>query len=126
MRFLLIDDNPIDLLVAEKALSNLLPQAVVEKIRSAPEALAWLEINQSDLPDLIFLDIRMPVMDGFRFLEIVAEKYPALCRDRRIVMLSSSIDPGDIARSRSNPAVRDFLEKPLRPSMLEQLLSLPH
>ncbi len=122
MRFLLIDDNPIDLLVTEKVLQNFDQRIRVQKVRSGPEALSWLEEQGEDFPDYIFLDIRMPLMDGFQFLNEIRDRFPSLADERRVVMLSSSIDPLDISRSEEDPAVNCFMEKPLKQSRLGELL----
>lgn len=113
MKYLLVDDNPIDLLVNEKTIHNNVPGSEVVKCNSALDALEYLDkCGSRAYPGVILLDIRMPFMDGFDFLESLEQRCvpPG---SFRIYMVSSSIDPADLQRARNHPMVMDFLEKPL-------------
>src|SRR5687768_4631121 len=120
---LLIDDNPIDNLVNQKLIerANLAESIIVKD--SAVSAMEYLKSHcdkPESLPDTIFLDIRMPEMDGFQFLEEF-DKLPAEVTSRvTIYMLSSSIDPKDISRANENKYVAKFLTKPLSIEKLPQ------
>ncbi len=73
-------------------------------------------------PDLIFLDINMPVMDGFEFLaEVQKEK---LCPNAKIIMLSSSHNPSDKQKSETFPQVIDYIIKPLTTEKIMQSLAM--
>ncbi|MDZ7847559.1 MAG: response regulator [Owenweeksia sp.] len=112
-KILLIDDNPIDLLVHEKVLHNAIgPVEVVQK-RSAMEALDFLK-QDGAIPDIILLDIKMPLMDGFEFLRHLRQELHEVPGGSRIFMVSSSIDPEDISRATKEDYVVKFLNKPLR------------
>src|SRR5688572_30468975 len=96
---LLIDDNPIDNLVNQKLIERAnLAEAIIVR-DSAVSAIEYLKSNcdkPENIPDTIFLDIRMPEMDGFQFLEEF-DRLPAEVTSKvTIYMLSSSIDPKDI------------------------------
>src|SRR5471030_2286354 len=97
---LLIDDNYIDNFVTRKLLENSkFAQNIIVK-QSPAEAIAALN-DGSVVPDVIFLDIRMPLMDVFEFLQA----YDKLNIDKskiKIFLLSSSFDPTDIKRSLDN------------------------
>ncbi|WP_203235077.1 response regulator [Mucilaginibacter terrigena] len=117
---LLIDDNYIDNFVTRKILEsgNFADNIIV--IQSPHEAIEALR-SGSVKPDAIFLDIRMPMMSGFEFLQ----EYEALELDNKevvkIFMLSSSLDPTDMNNSKSNRYVASFVHKPLTQQALEEL-----
>ena len=123
-RVLLIDDNDIDNFINERMITtNYFSKAVVVK-NSGENALEYLKQNQdngSELPQLIFLDLNMPVMDGFAFLAEY-EKLPATVRDKcKIIVLSSSISPEDINRASTNPLVVKYVNKPLNERYLDAI-----
>ncbi len=121
---LLIDDNKIDNYIAKH---NITKSKIAKKIdihTSAIDALEYLEplkSNPEEFPDIIFLDIQMPEMNGFGFLEEF-KKYPeAIHAQCKIIMLTSSNDPEDIKHSLQYPFVKKFFTKPLLLNMLENL-----
>lgn len=107
----LVDDDPINNLINRRILDKIGIGEFIEEFVSAQEALE--KIKQLPKKDslLIFLDINMPVLNGWEFLE----KYSALFPERkdRIVILSSSIDYQDRQKAFEYPIVSGFLEKPL-------------
>jgi CheY-like chemotaxis protein len=116
---LLIDDNYIDNFVTRKILEggNFVEKIVV--VRSAAEAITALS-DGSIKPDVIFLDVRMPLMGGFEFLEEYA-KIDIDKGDIKIFMLSSSLDPLDMRKSVDNKYITQFIHKPLTQKALEEL-----
>ncbi|WP_142786334.1 response regulator [Changchengzhania lutea] len=121
---LLIDDNEIDNYIAKHSItkSNMAQKINVQSSGiDALEFLDTLKNNPEEFPDTIFLDIQMPKMNGFGFLEAF-KKFPEAIRTQcKVIMLSSSNDPKDIERSFQYPFVKKFLTKPLVLSMLENL-----
>jgi len=116
---LLIDDNYIDNFVTRKILegSNFAETIIV--VRSANEAINSLRSGLLK-PDVIFLDVRMPLMSGFEFLE----EYDKIDIDKgyvKIFMLSSSLDPLDLRKSTDNKYITQFIHKPLTQKALEEL-----
>lgn len=117
---MLIDDNDIDQMIYKRiATKSGLVQNLIQFV-DATEALQYLSKPDTTPPDLILLDINMPRMDGFEFLEAASERFGTnLCPV--IVMLTTSLNPKDEKRAKSFSIVRDFLNKPLT---FDQLLHL--
>jgi len=116
---LLIDDNYIDNFVTSRLLENCQFADNIIISQSSSEAIESLR-DRKVTPDVIFLDLRMPVMDGFEFLQ----EYDKLDIEKggiKIFMLSSSLDPTDLRRSLANKYVTQFLHKPLTKKILEEL-----
>lgn len=122
---MLIDDNEVDLKINSKiiTMSKLFEEIII--CQSGDEALAYLKRNVNDeqnLPDFILLDIQMPEMDGFEFLELF-KKFPEKLKVKCLIaMLSSTLDFGDIKKAEANPYVIKLLKKPLFPKELEEVL----
>lgn len=124
-KVLVIDDNSIDRYIAEISIKKAgFAEEVVVK-ESAMEGLDYLSENSHDgaaLPQLIFLDINMPGVNGFDFLEMF-EKLPQVVQDTcDIMMLSSSLDPRDHNRVLESKHVSMFINKPLKREVLQEIL----
>ena len=123
-RVMIIDDTYVDRYVAER---NLIKYGISEEVISKESAKAGLqflrscEADPASLPQLIFLDIRMPEMDGFGFL-LEYEKLPDAVKTNCVVMmLSTSLNPEDHEKVRENKYVSRFLNKPLDKEKIEML-----
>lgn len=125
---MLVDDNDIDNFINQKMIEgcSFSGQILIHtSSKSALEFLKNLERSEEKLrndliPDLIFLDINMPIMDGFQFVEAFGE-LPGEFHRTRIVMLSTSINPSDIERAEANQHVLRFINKPLTKEHLDEL-----
>jgi len=125
---MLIDDNDIDNFINEQMVKgcNFSETVYVNtSTRSAVEFLKNLSVNKAlrkdHLPSIIFLDINMPILDGFQFIEEFEKLEASLVDSIRIVMLTSSINPSDKERSKQYKSVVGFLHKPLTEEALESL-----
>lgn len=114
---MLIDDSEIDNMVNAHILSknNIAKNIIVHS--SANDALNYLSKIAADenmaVPDVILLDINMPIMNGFGFL-VEFEKFDeSLINNIKVIMLTSSVDPNDIRRSKEYKTVQAFISKPL-------------
>ncbi|UOK42005.1 MULTISPECIES: response regulator [Flavobacterium] len=111
-RIYIIDDDPIYQLVTKKLIEK---TALFEDSRSfvnGSEALSYFE-NTGDIPDIILLDIEMPEMDGWDFLDQLLHIEKSFEKDATIYIASSSIALEDKMKARSYPCVKDFLSKPM-------------
>ena len=121
---LLIDDNHIDNLINRKILDNAMYAENIIVIDSPQEAFDFLRQSLAtgeNIPEIIFLDLRMPVMNGFEFLKSLLELPELKPNLFKIFVLSSSLDPKDINRIKENHLVSRFIGKPLTNQILEEI-----
>ncbi len=116
---LLIDDNYIDNFVTSRLLESCKFADSIVVRQSSAEAIDALRDGSLN-PDVIFLDLRMPVMDGFQFLDEF-EKLDIDKSSIKVFMLSSSLDPSDLRRSNANKYITQFVHKPLTRQVLAEL-----
>ena len=123
LSIMLVDDNEFDLFLQQKFLENKKIAHKIEKYQFANDALKFMEsCNTEQMPDLILLDIHMPVTNGFKFLKLFGELPEDKTKNTSIVMVSSSIDAGDIKNASESPSVLKLLNKPLQVDLLISLL----
>jgi CheY-like chemotaxis protein len=122
---LLIDDDEPTNFLNKMTLEQCGCANHIRVAQGGQEALDYLEgcgHGDSPRPDLIFLDINMPAMDGWEFLE----KYRLLPEGQKadivLIMLTTSLNPDDEARTRTIPEVAGFENKPLSQERLQMLL----
>ncbi|SNR52342.1 response regulator [Flavobacterium sp. ov086] len=111
--FLLIEDNLIDQLVTTQLLKKILSVDQVAIANNGKEGLQWLNANKRNKQSLIILlDIQMPIMNGFEFLEEFHRLSNEVKKGIQIYVLSSTLDSDEIRLIEENPYVTDFLNKP--------------
>lgn len=121
---LCVDDDPITLMLCKKVITKASFSNNIITAKNGEEAIQYFDsiLNKETdkLPQLVFLDLNMPVMDGWDFLNIFnTPKYSEVTT--KIVVLSSTIDPEDHQKSKNFPMVIDFLSKPITNEMLNYL-----
>jgi two-component system nitrate/nitrite response regulator NarL len=118
----LIDDSDIDLFIQRRFLEVYEFSNELVLYKSASEALNWLEkLNGEPPPDVIFLDLNMPEIDGFGFLKSFNTLPDRIKKQSRIVVLTSSNSVQDRDQAFENKNVIQFITKPLKQSDIEEL-----
>lgn len=122
---LLVDDDEITNFINEQIIQDM---SVAEEILVATNGKEGIEVvenwcqSQKTCPELIFLDINMPVMDGFEFLEAYQQKHSSTHRPKSVVvMLTSSNNPEDIEKTKQSN-IADYLIKPLTEDKINNVL----
>jgi len=117
---LVVDDNPIDRMINSRILQKVHEDSLIEFAKDGSEALYNLQKRNYDL---VLLDIKMPIMDGFQLMEqLKNEKDPD---EIYIIMVTSSVDPEDKKKANMYEHIRDFVEKPLKAESLDSHEFLP-
>jgi len=121
----LIDDDALVNFLNQEIIKDSHPDKKVRSFESATEAIEvikeMLNTLDSKLPQLILLDINMPVMDGWEFLDIFDQLPENKTKDCKIIMHTSSIDPRDIEKAKTYKAVVDYMTKPLNLQSLSKI-----
>jgi two-component system chemotaxis response regulator CheY len=121
----LIDDDKIFQLTSSKFIKSTSITDRLLQFENAEDALKFLTSNinnASALPDYIFLDINMPFIDGWMFLDDYDKFKHTLPKPILIYMVSSSIDPRDINRAKNNSNIKDYVIKPVSREKFTELL----
>jgi CheY-like chemotaxis protein len=126
---MLVDDNEIDNLINQKMIeaSNICDHIFIHSgAKSAIEFLKNIEKLAKGpvdlyLPEIIFLDIDMPLMDGFQFLDEFERLSESIKKQCKVVMLTSSLNPQDMNRAKKNQFVLKYINKPLTQENLKKL-----
>lgn len=122
-KIMVVDDAYIDRFLVEKLMKKYCFAEEVVSFESAVDALEQLSGSAATgtLPEVIFLDINMPEMNGFEFLDAY-EKLPDHVKSAcAIIMLSSSLHPEDREKAANNPYVKTFMNKPLNQERLQEV-----
>jgi CheY-like chemotaxis protein len=126
---MLIDDDEMDNFINERIIgaSNITEHIYTHNgARSAIEFLKNMEKispgTTEAFPDIIFLDIDMPLMDGFAFLDEFDKMKEETKKHCKIIMLTSSINPYDINKSKKYDYVKKYIRKPLSEDNIKNLL----
>ncbi|MGQ7843383.1 response regulator [Granulosicoccus sp. 3-233] len=108
-----IDDEPVDQMIYKRVLKRSGIVQTVMDFQLAEEALNYFRKDDHVKPDIIFLDIHMPRMNGFEFLDQAIAEFGQEFAESVVIMLTTSLDPADRERASRYPMVLDYLSKPL-------------
>jgi len=126
-KILCVDDDPITLMLCKKVIEKSDFSKQIDTAHNGEDAIKYFDNLKNNLekdkniilPQLMFLDLNMPIMGGWEFLDIFSEnKYHDFFPELKVIVLSSTIDPRDIEKSKSYSMVIDFLSKPITKEML--------
>ncbi|WP_346881956.1 response regulator [uncultured Algibacter sp.] len=122
---LLIDDDKFVNFYNKKILKKHNPSNTITSVNSGAKALKHLQDAMDGLvekPSIIFLDINMPAMNGWEFIEAYNKINPEFTFDIKIVMLTTSSNPEDQERAIKSSLIDDFINKPLSLKILHNTL----
>lgn len=118
----IIDDDNIFVFVLKKLLEKNENFVQVRDFKNGEDVIEILENDTAEFPDIILLDINMPVVDGWQFLQKL-EELPN--KDKlNIFVMSSSIDVADVEKAKQFTTVKNYISKPINQEKLNQLLGL--
>lgn len=121
---LLIDDDDINNFISKELIELYVPQARVSETVSAKDALELIKGNitlHKKLPDIILLDINMPVMNGWDFVEAFEKLDGDELAKINLYIYTSSVYYKDIDKAKSYKSVKNIYSKPLTESMLKEI-----
>lgn len=118
---LLVDDSDVDLFIQKRFIEIAGFAKQIKTYNSPSQAINYLMEDTSLVPQVIFLDLNMPKMDGFGFLEKFIQLSQKIQDSVKVVVLTSSGNQADKARAETYSSVTNFLSKPLS---VESLTSL--
>ena len=131
INFMLIDDREIDLFINQKIIEKLAINTDIKAYPIAKEAIDYLSSLNNDFntestffPDIIFLDINMPIMNGFQFLNEFNAINKGKLDSIKIYLLSSTTSMNEIIKAEEHSACSGFISKPLTVHKIEKLIKV--
>ncbi len=126
VHILLIDDDEINNFISIKLIKKALSNAEISSCLNGKLAIEELtemqKISPEKLPDFILLDINMPIMNGWEFLDEYKRLNIDTTGKSKIFIISSSVFSNDISRAKSYPLVKNFISKPLSVEKIREML----
>ena len=121
----LVDDDDIFVFLTTKIIEQTNLVDLIKVFGNGLDAINFLKENKNNvdaLPDIILLDLSMPIMNGWQFLEEYNKLNPTIGKKITIYICSSSISPDDITRAKTISEVSDFIIKPITKDKLIDLI----
>ncbi len=121
----LVDDDEVFVFLTTKMLEKYKLVDLIKIFENGYDALVYIKENMDNierLPDIIFLDLSMPIMDGWQFLEEFVKINPKIGKTITIYICSSSISPDDVNRAKAINEVSDFIIKPMTKDRLVEII----
>ena len=118
-QFWLIDDDPIANIINRKTISTLVSNVTPQIFDCPVDARdQLLDCKECNYPDFIFLDLNMPVMEGWEFLDVMNEEKIQI----PVIILTSSFNKEDLSKARKYKQVKHFMTKPINVKELKKVL----
>lgn len=123
-KILWLDDDEILNMIFNQVMKNYYDQIQYSSFTEGSSALKYLEEchDKSDFPDILFIDLKMPEMDGFEFLDHYCKNFYEKNPETKIYVLTSSIRVSELDQAKSYPCVADCLTKPISIEKLGELI----
>lgn len=124
----LVDDDDIFVFLTTKIIEQTNLVDLIKGFGNGLDAINFLKENKNNvdaLPDIILLDLSMPIMNGWQFLEEYNKLNPTIGKKITIYICSSSISPDDITRAKTISEVSDYIIKPITKDKLIDLIKKP-
>ena len=121
----IVDDDDIYQFTITKTLKTHKLARKILLFSDGEEALQFMMDNvgnSAELPDVIFLDINMPIMDGFQFMDEYVKIKPRVGKSISIYMVSSSVDNVDLENAKRISDISDYIIKPILPEQLQEIV----
>ncbi len=131
-KVLCIDDDQITLILCDLVLKKSGFSDDVKSVFNGREGIEWfsnhfkIKAPIEDAPQIIFLDLNMPIMNGWDFLQEYEMKYADRLPDTKVVIVSSTVNPEDFSRANKHSLVIDFIHKPMTIDGLTELMENEH
>ena len=122
----IVDDDAMVHFTIKKMLQFKVDPKDIMTFMDGEAVYQYLKENAADaamIPDIMFLDLNMPFMDGWEFLNNYASLKSQLAKEITIYVLSSSVSDLDILTAKTNPNVKDYIHKPISKSKLEEVFT---
>lgn len=118
-----VEDDPITSMLLRKLIERNREIDLCTSFNNGEEALDFVKrrIQDKNAPQLILLDLNMPIMDGWQFLDALAH-FPE-SKKIQVYVMTSSIDTGDFEKSKSYDMIKGYFYKPISPKMLSEVIS---
>ena len=121
--FLLIEDDDIFNFIHNQVILQASPDAKISIYKYAQHALDYLKEYHPNFPDFIFLDLNMPEMNGFDFIDSLIAHFGEGCISSQLYLVSSTLDHRDKDRAKSYNCVKGLIDKPLTTSFIYALIN---
>ena len=125
---MMIDDSKVEQKIYQRIVERSDVVRSFDQFYEPEKALEFLRTSNDRKVDAILLDINMPRMNGFEFLEAATEEFGEEFANAAVIMLTTSVSDADMERAKSFPVVRAYINKPLKSdhlAMINDLLSQP-